>query len=108
MRFSGRMRGCRFDKSRACRPRPTRVAQHKETTMARDGERARDALAGDSDRDVFALLPSHFPGATLETWRAAFEPLFKPHADAAQGQGGRGHSGPGRDFVTVRFARECA
>jgi ectoine hydroxylase-related dioxygenase (phytanoyl-CoA dioxygenase family) len=76
--------------------------------MARYDERARETLAEDFERDGFVLLPSHFSRATLETWRAVFERLFKPHADAAQEQGGSGNRGPGRYYVTLPFEGEFA
>jgi hypothetical protein len=87
---------------------PYDVAQLKETMMPRYDERARNALAEDFERDGFVLLPDHFPRATLEAWRAAFEPLFTPHVDEAREKGGSGNRGPGRYYVTLPFEGEFA
>jgi ectoine hydroxylase-related dioxygenase (phytanoyl-CoA dioxygenase family) len=76
--------------------------------MARYDESARDALAAAFERDGFVLLPEHFPRATLEAWRAAFEPLFAPHVVAAGAQGASGNRGPGRYYVTLPFEGEFA
>jgi ectoine hydroxylase-related dioxygenase (phytanoyl-CoA dioxygenase family) len=89
-------------------PDASPVRRNKETTMARYDEHARDALAKDFDRDGFVLLRDHFPRATLQAWRLAFEPLFAPHADAAREKGGSGNRGAGRYYVTLPFEGEFA
>jgi ectoine hydroxylase-related dioxygenase (phytanoyl-CoA dioxygenase family) len=71
--------------------------------MARYDESARDALAADFERDGFVLLRDHFPRATLDAWRTAFEPLFTPHEAAARAEGTSGNRGPGRYYVTLPF-----
>jgi ectoine hydroxylase-related dioxygenase (phytanoyl-CoA dioxygenase family) len=74
--------------------------------MARYDESARDALARDFERDGLVLLPGHFPRATLQAWRRAFEPLLAPHLRAALEKGSSGSRGPGRYYVTLPFEGE--
>lgn len=76
--------------------------------MARYNEQTLDALAQDFERDGFVLLPDHFPRATLDAWRATFDGLFTPHADAAKSAGASGNRGPGRYYVTLPFDGEFA
>ena len=71
--------------------------------MARYDDSARDALAAAFERDGFVMLPGHFPRATMDAWRSAFEPLLEPHLHATDG-----NRGPGRYYVTLPFEGEFA
>lgn len=76
--------------------------------MSKYDESTRDALAEAFERDGFVLLRDHFPRAVIEAWRAAFEPLLKPHVEAAREASSNGNRGPGRYYVTLPFEGEFA
>lgn len=64
-----------------------------------------EGFAGAVLRDGFCILPEHFPGETLNAWRAAFTPLLEAHITR---EGHLRNRGVARYYVTLPFVAPFA
>ena len=76
-----------------------------DSLPGRYDERERRAFADTFRRDGLVVLPRHFDGTILATWRNAFGPLLKRHIAKEAGNPNRGAQ---RYYVTLPFAEPFA
>lgn len=74
-------------------------------TIGRYNEAEIEAFSRTVLDEGYCVLPEHFPAATLNSWRAAFSPLFETHVAR---EGHLRNRGPGRYYITLPFAEPFA